>query len=69
MKYLPYTNKKKLVVTDFANNDALFVLLTNLQGVFKEFKSHEEIENKYIMAKLKSKLKVTYVQINVTKCG
>lgn len=47
----------KLTVTDFANSDALFGLLTNLQGVFKEFKSHEEIENEFIMKKLKSKLK------------
>ena len=33
-------------------------LLNNLYGVFKEFKSHEEIENECIMKKLKSKLKV-----------
>jgi hypothetical protein len=48
-----------LSVTDFANNDALFALLSNLQSVFKEFKSHENIENEHIMEKLKSKLKVT----------
>lgn len=45
-------------MTDFANNDALFALLTNMQSVFIEFKSHEEIENEHIMKKLKSKLQV-----------
>lgn len=56
MMQLVNTCNNKLVVTDFANSDALFGLLTNLQGVFKEFKSHEEIENEFIMKKLKSKL-------------
>ena len=46
-------------MTDFANNDALFELLNNLDNVFKEFKSHEEIENEHIMLKLKQKLKVS----------
>ena len=49
----------QLTVTDFANNDALFELLNNLDNVFKEFKSHEEIENEHIMLKLKQKLKVS----------
>lgn len=57
MKQLVNTCNNKLIVTDFANNDQLFKLLTSLQGVFNEFKSHEEIENKFIMTKLKSKLK------------
>lgn len=48
---------RRLTVTDFANNDALFELLNNLDNVFKEFKSHEEIENEHIMLKLKQKLK------------
>lgn len=56
MMQLVNTCNNKLVVTDFANSDALFGLLTNLKGVFKEFKSHEEIENEFIMKKLKSKL-------------
>ncbi len=49
--------KSNLTVTDFADSDALIVLLTNIEGVLKEFKSHEEIENEFIMKKLKSKLK------------
>ncbi len=57
MMQLVNTCNNKLVVTDFANSDALFGLLTNLQRVFKEFKSHEDIENEFIMKKLKSKLK------------
>lgn len=57
MMQLVNTCNSKLIHTDFANNDALFVLLTNLQGYFNEFKSHEEIENEFIMKKLKSKLK------------
>ena len=50
----------QLTVTDFTNNDALFSLLNKLQDVFKEFKSHEEIENEFIMKKLKLKLKVRF---------
>jgi F-box/leucine-rich repeat protein 5 len=50
-----------LSVTDFANNDAFFALLSNLQSVFKEFKSHENIENEHIMDKLKTKLKAMAV--------
>lgn len=45
-------------VTDFTNNDDLFVLLSNLQNIFKEFKNHEEIENEFIMRRLNLKLKV-----------
>jgi F-box/leucine-rich repeat protein 5 len=56
MKQLVNACNNKLIVTDFADIDALFVLLTSLQGVFKEFKLHEEIENEFIMKKLKSKL-------------
>ena len=57
MMQLVNTCNNKLFVTDFANSDALIRLLTNLQGVFKEFRKHEEIENEFIMKKLKSKLK------------
>lgn len=46
--------------TDFSSNDALFVLLSKLQNIFREFKNHEEIENEFIMGRLKSKLKVNY---------
>ena len=35
-----------------------------MQSIIKEFKSHEEIENEFIMTKLKSKLKVNNVIIN-----
>ena len=56
MKQLVNSCNKNLHVTDFADNDALFSLLTNLQSIFGEFKSHEDIENEHIMAKLKSKL-------------
>ncbi len=47
-------------VTDFSNNDALIALLSNLENIFTEFKSHEEIENEHIMKKLKSKLRVKF---------
>lgn len=44
-------------MTDYTDNDALMVLLSNLYNTFKEFKSHEEIENEYIMKRLKSRLR------------
>ena len=44
-------------MTDFADNDALFALLSKLQNIFYEFKTHEDIEDEHIMTKLKSKLK------------
>lgn len=56
MMQLVNSCNKNLNVTDFANNDALFALLSNLHSVFNEFKSHEDIENEHIMKKLKSKL-------------
>jgi hypothetical protein len=53
-------------MTDFTNNDDLFVLLSNLQNIFREFKNHEEIENEFIMRRLNSKLKVNIInQLNI----
>ena len=38
--------------------------LNTLYGVFKEFKSHEEIENECIMMRLKKKLRVIIKRLN-----
>ncbi|CAF0705363.1 unnamed protein product [Brachionus calyciflorus] len=57
MMQLVNSCNKNLDLTDFANSDALVSLLSNLNSIFDEFKSHEEIENEHIMTKLKTKLK------------
>ncbi|RNA08313.1 F-box LRR-repeat 5-like [Brachionus plicatilis] len=56
MKQLVKSCNQNLDTTDFANNDALIMLLANLGTIFHEFKLHEEIENEHIMIKLKTKL-------------
>ncbi|GBN40310.1 F-box/LRR-repeat protein 5 [Araneus ventricosus] len=47
-----------LTCTDFTDYAALESLLHDLHHTFCEFKSHEQIENKYIMKKLKKRLKL-----------
>jgi F-box/leucine-rich repeat protein 5 len=58
MKILVRSCSEKVDITDFTNNDELMRCLNTLYGVFKEFKSHEEIENECIMMRLKKKLRV-----------
>uniref|UniRef100_K1R0L1 F-box/LRR-repeat protein 5 n=1 Tax=Magallana gigas TaxID=29159 RepID=K1R0L1_MAGGI len=61
---VPHSRMKELVdrylamVTDtnFANVHHMTNLLENLVDAFQEFRAHEQIENKYIMKKLKAKL-------------
>jgi len=57
MMQLVNSCNRNMDMTDFTNNDDLFVLLSNLQNIFREFKNHEEIENEFIMRRLNSKLK------------
>ena len=47
---------------NFADTSHLTNLLENLVNTFKEFKAHEHIENKYIMKKLKEKLKTLSIR-------
>ncbi|KFM78401.1 F-box/LRR-repeat protein 5, partial [Stegodyphus mimosarum] len=57
MKQLVDVYSEKLTCTDFSDYVALESLLHDLHHTFCEFKSHEQIENKYIMRKLKKRLK------------
>lgn len=57
MKQLVDVYCKKLTCTDFTDYAALESLLHDLHQTFCEFKSHEQIENQYIMKKLKKRLK------------
>ncbi|CAL1291664.1 unnamed protein product [Larinioides sclopetarius] len=58
MKALVDVYLEKLTCTDFTDYAALESLLHDLHHTFCEFKSHEQIENKYIMKKLKKRLKL-----------
>lgn len=58
MKALVDVYLEKLTCTDFTDYAALESLLHDLHHTFCEFKSHEQIENKYIMRKLKKRLKL-----------
>ena len=44
--------------TDFCSNGSLEALLENLARTFYEFKSHEHIENQFIMEQLRQRLKM-----------
>jgi F-box and leucine-rich repeat protein 5 len=44
--------------TDFCSNGALETLLESLATTFYEFKTHEYIENQFIMERLKQRLKM-----------
>ncbi|XP_054713378.1 F-box/LRR-repeat protein 5-like [Uloborus diversus] len=57
MKQLVDVYSEKLTCTDFKDYAAVESLLHDLHDTFCEFKSHEQIENKYIMRKLKKRLK------------
>ena len=46
----------KVFSTDFSDDFALKGLLDSLNHTFHEFKHHEEIENQYILEKLKSRV-------------
>jgi len=52
----------QLSTADFRSNGALEHLLPLLENTFTEFKSHEHIENQYILEQLKQRLKL----VNVT---
>jgi len=51
----------QLSAADFRNNEALETLLPLLEKTFSEFKTHEHIENQYIMERLKQRLKIMNV--------
>ncbi|GAB6031027.1 hypothetical protein CHUAL_007845 [Chamberlinius hualienensis] len=56
MKQLVHGYCTKLSLTDFASYEATNALLRSLYSTFREFKSHETIENVLIMRKLKTRL-------------
>ncbi|KAG8196333.1 hypothetical protein JTE90_013818 [Oedothorax gibbosus] len=62
MKALVDVYSEKLVCTDFSDYVSLDSLLRELHHTFCEFKSHEQIENRYIMRKLKKRLKLLSIQ-------
>lgn len=47
---------KQVFSTDYSDEFAVEGLLNSLNKTFHEFKHHEEIENQYIMAKLKTRV-------------
>jgi len=51
----------QLSAADFRNNEALETLLPLLEKTFSEFKTHEHIENQFIMERLKQRLKIMNV--------
>ncbi|XP_071136897.1 F-box/LRR-repeat protein 5-like [Mytilus edulis] len=73
---IPHSRMKELVKKylnmvseiNFADISHLTNLLENLVNTFKEFKAHEQIENKYIMKKLKDKLRALSVR-NTAVCN
>ncbi|CAC5415804.1 FBXL5 [Mytilus coruscus] len=73
---IPHSRMKELVKKylnmvseiNFADISHLTNLLENLVNTFKEFKAHEQIENKYIMKKLKDKLRTLSVR-NTAVCN
>lgn len=54
--------------TNFSDVRNLTNMLENLYNTFKEFKTHEQIENKYIMKRLKEKLKKLSIK-NTAVCN
>lgn len=57
MKRLVEGYSEQLGCTDFSDYTALTSLLRSLHQTFSEFRCHEQIENRFIMKKLKKKLK------------
>ncbi|XP_076310787.1 F-box/LRR-repeat protein 5-like isoform X5 [Tachypleus tridentatus] len=68
MKQLVDGYSEKILCTDFSDYVALKSLLDILHQTFSEFKCHEQIENKYIMKKLKLRLKDLAIQ-DVAVCN
>uniref|UniRef100_A0A2L2XX96 Putative f-box and leucine-rich repeat protein 5 n=1 Tax=Parasteatoda tepidariorum TaxID=114398 RepID=A0A2L2XX96_PARTP len=68
MKELVDVYREKLLYTDFKDYAAVESLLHSLHHTFCEFKSHEQIENKYIMRKLKKRLKLLSIH-DATVCN
>ncbi|XP_072025720.1 LOW QUALITY PROTEIN: F-box/LRR-repeat protein 5-like [Amphiura filiformis] len=68
MKRLVERYSAKLTATDFSSYSDLKLLLCSLINTFKEFKTHERIENECIMQKLKNRLKFLQIEVKeVTK--
>lgn len=73
---VPHSRMKELVckyldmltATNFANVGHLTKLLENLIKTFQEFIAHEQIENQFIMKKLKNKLRSLSIQ-NTAVCN
>ncbi|KAL5013391.1 hypothetical protein ScPMuIL_007661 [Solemya velum] len=68
MKELVYKYLEMLPSTNFSDVVNMTTLLENLLITFREFKAHEQIENKYIMTKLKAKLRKLSIQ-NTAVCN
>ncbi len=58
MKNLVDAYRDQLLAVDFHNHEALEALLPLLEKTFTEFKTHEHIENQFIMERLKQRLKI-----------
>lgn len=58
----------QLTATNFTNVSHLTALLENLIKTFQEFIAHEQIENRFIMKKLKNKLRSLSIQ-NTAVCN
>ncbi|XP_041035589.1 F-box/LRR-repeat protein 5 isoform X2 [Carcharodon carcharias] len=61
MKKLVNLYSEKLSNTNFSNSRDFQSLLTSLYATFTEFKSHEQIENEYIMDELQHRLRALSV--------
>ncbi|XP_078061912.1 F-box/LRR-repeat protein 5-like isoform X1 [Mustelus asterias] len=61
MKKLVNLYSEKLSNTNFSNSRDFQSLLTSLYATFTEFKSHEQIENEYIMDELQQRLRALSV--------
>lgn len=63
IKRLVDSYSQKLSATDFSDYTALKSFLSSLRFTFKEFKTHENIENECIMEKLKNRLNYHKVMV------
>ncbi|KAK3102932.1 hypothetical protein FSP39_015038 [Pinctada imbricata] len=61
-QYFKQYDVKRLTGTNFSDVRHLTTLLENLAHTFQEFRAHEQIENKYIMQKLKDKLNMLSIR-------
>ncbi|XP_069785386.1 F-box/LRR-repeat protein 5 isoform X2 [Narcine bancroftii] len=62
MKELVSRYSEKLSNTNFSSSRDFQALLTSLYATFTEFKSHEQIENEYIMGELQHRLRALSVR-------